>query len=232
MDEKAVEQTRSDAMTPVQFESIELINAQSVYYDQEEAPFIVGPISFCIHPGEMIFITGGNGSGKSTLAKLLTGLYVPDSGVIRWNGVTVTNENRDDYRQLFAVVFFDFFLFETLLGLESPDLDARAAAYLEALELQHKVQIKDGILSTTSLSQGQRKRLALLTAYLENRPIYVFDEWAADQDPTFKEVFYRKIAPELKAQGKTVVIITHDDRYFHLADRHFEMREGKLKECR
>src|SRR6202011_742790 len=115
-----------------------------------------------------------------------------------------------------------------LLGLDSPDLDARAAELLQRLQLEHKVEIKDGKLSTTDLSQGQRKRLALLTAYLEDRPIYVFDEWAADQDPHFKSVFYMNLLPELKAKGKTVFVISHDDRYYNVADRILKLEEGRM----
>ena len=84
------------------------------------------------------------------------------------------------------------------------------------------------MLSSTDLSQGQRKRLALLTAYLEDRPIYLFDEWAADQDPEFKEVFYHQLVPELRALGKTIIVITHDDRYFHLADRRLRLADGRV----
>jgi putative ATP-binding cassette transporter len=125
-------------------------------------------------------------------------------------------------------VFSDFHLFESLLGLDMPELDARARHYLKQLHLEHKVRFNNGSLSTTELSQGQRKRLALLTAYLENRSIYIFDEWAADQDPQFKNIFYNELLPALKARGKTVLVITHDDRFYHLADRIIKLDYGKL----
>src|SRR4030095_11623209 len=107
----------------------------------------------------------------------------------------------------------------TLLGLERSGLDNRASQYLTQLRLSDKVEVKDGVFSTINLSQGQRKRLALLTAYLEDRPIYLFDEWAADQDPLFKQVFYYELLPELKARGKTVLVISHDDRFYEVGDR-------------
>src|SRR5207249_2754344 len=160
----------------------------------------------------VVFLIGGNGSGKTTLAKLLMGLYPPESGAIYLDSQPITDSSREAYRQLFSVVFSDFYLFEQLIGLVSPGLDARARDYLVQLQLDRKVQVEHGILSTTALSQGQRKRLALLTAYLENRPFYIFDEWAADQDPVFKELFYTKILSDLKARGKTVLVITHDDK--------------------
>lgn len=185
----------------------------------EEGNFKLGPIGLTLEPGEVVFLVGGNGTGKTTLAKLITGLYVPDGGEIRLDGQIVTDENREYYRQQFSAVFSDFYLFESLIGLLTPSLDAQAKRYLTKLKLDHKVQVVDGTLSTTSLSYGQRKRLALLTAYLEDRPFLVFDEWAAGQDPAFKKVFYTQLLPELRSSGKAVLVITHDDRYFHIADR-------------
>jgi putative pyoverdin transport system ATP-binding/permease protein len=175
-----------------------------------------------------VFLVGGNGSGKTTLAKVLAGLYAPESGEIRLNGRTVTASDREAYRQHFSVVFADFYLFERLVGLGRPDLDAQATQYLRHLRLDTKVSVTEGAFSTTELSQGQRKRLALLTAYLEDRPVYLFDEWAADQDPVFKKVFYTQLLPELKARGKTVLVISHDDRYFGMADRVIRLDYGKL----
>ncbi|HLF24992.1 MAG TPA: cyclic peptide export ABC transporter [Anaerolineae bacterium] len=197
-------------------------------HEQDDSPFTLGPIDLTFHPGELVFLVGGNGSGKTTLAKVLIGLYPPETGAIDLDDQPVTDANREDYRQLFTIVFSDFYLFEHLLGLVSPQLDAQARNYLIQLQLDRKVQVTDGILSTTALSQGQRKRLALLTAYLENRPFYVFDEWAADQDPLFKQLFYTQLLPDLKARGKTVLVITHDDKYFHVADRLIKLDYGQL----
>jgi putative ATP-binding cassette transporter len=176
----------------------------------------------------LVFLVGGNGSGKTTLAKLLTGLYIPEAGVIRLNGQEVTNENRERYRQLFSVVFSDFHLFESLLGLHASQLNTQIQELLVQLQLQHKVQIEGRELSTIDLSQGQRKRLALLTAYLEDRQIYIFDEWAADQDPLFKEIFYYRLLPGLKQRGKTIIVISHDDKYYHIADRIIKLDYGKV----
>jgi putative ATP-binding cassette transporter len=190
--------------------------------------FTVGPVDLTVAPGELLFITGGNGSGKTTLAKLIVGLYTPDQGELWYDDERVTDENRDSYRQFFSAVFSDFFLFESLLGLEPAQLDDRAREYIRRLRLQEKVRVQDGVFSTTALSQGQRKRLALLTCCLEDRPVLFFDEWAADQDPSFKEFFYFTILPGLKAQGKTVIVISHDDRYYGVADRIVHLESGRL----
>jgi len=211
------------------FRRLDLLGVTHAYpREQGEDHFVLGPLHLTFPAGELVFLVGGNGSGKSTLAKIVTGLYPPEAGEIRRDGHPVTHANRDDRRQLFSVVLADFDLFASLLGLQPPRLDARADDYLARLHLRHKVQVADGRRSTTAWSQGQRKRLALLTAYLEDRPFYVFDEWAADQAPLFKETFYRHLLPERRDRGKAVLLITHDDRYFHLADRVLKLDYGQL----
>src|SRR5262245_42802058 len=211
------------------FGYLDLINVVHSYqHEKDDSHFVLGPINLRFRPGELVFLVGGNGSGKSTLAKIITGLYVPEAGELRLDGCTITDKNRDEYRQLFSAVFADFYLFDNLLGLRAGNLDGQAETYLEQFHLNHRVKVKDGALSTTAVSQGQRKRLALLTAYMEDRPFYLFDEWAADQDPHFKSVFYTQLLPELKARGKTVLVITHDDHYFYVADRIIKLDYGKL----
>lgn len=190
--------------------------------------FVLGPIDLQFHPGEIVFITGGNGSGKTTLLKLLIGLYIPAQGEIRLDGFAIDNERREAYRQNFSVVFSDFFLFEHMLGIDEGRVASHARQYLDLLGLSHKVRIESGKLSTLDLSQGQKRRLALLAAYLEDRPIYVFDEWAADQDPHFRAVFYLELLPALKARNKTIFVISHDDRYYQLADRIIKLEEGQV----
>lgn len=222
----------NDALEPapaVDRALVELVGVTHTYHREgEEGGFLLGPISLSLRSGEVVFLVGGNGSGKTTLAKLILGLYVPESGEVRLNGRTITDADRESYRQNFSAVFADFYLFERLVGLGQSDLDQQAAHYLRQLRLDQKVSVRHGAFSTTELSQGQRKRLALLTAYLEDRPIYLFDEWAADQDPLFKKVFYTQLLPELKARGKAVLVISHDERYFGIADRVIRLDYGKL----
>jgi putative ATP-binding cassette transporter len=195
-----------------------------------EAPFTLGPISLELYPGELVFIIGGNGSGKSTLVKVLAGLYQPVRGDIRLSGMKITDENREWYREHFSVIFSDFHLFKKLLGQSDSQVKRLAPEYLRLLHLDQKVTVQDRTFSTLDLSQGQRKRLALVTAYLEDRSIYVFDEWAADQDPQYKEIFYKTLLPDLRARGKSVIVITHDDRYFHLGNQVIKLEDGKVVE--
>lgn len=222
-----VDQTECEAFS--NWHTLELENVEHTYHrEQEDTSFTMGPINLTFTPGELVFLVGGNGSGKTTLAKMILGLYTPERGQVLLNGQPITDQNRKAFRQNFSAVFVDFYLFEELIGLEGPDLDERAGEYLDLLLLHHKVSIEGGKLSSTNLSQGQRKRLALLTAYLEDRPIYLFDEWAADQDPAFKKVFYRKLLPDLRAQGKTCIVISHDDAYYDEADRIIKLESGQV----
>jgi putative ATP-binding cassette transporter len=212
------------------WQKLELTGVTHEYrVENSDESFRLGPIDLTLQPGELLFLTGGNGSGKTTLAKLLCGLYLPEKGEIHFGGAPVTQESREAFRQHFSAVFSDFFVFETLHGLTDGDVDALAAGYLRKLRLERVVSVEAGMFSRIAVSQGQRKRLALLTAYLEDRPIYLFDEWAADQDVTFKELFYRQILPELKARGKTVIVISHDDHYYDAADRVIKLDSGKIE---
>ena len=201
------------------------------YSGETREGFNLGPIDLVLRSKEIVFLVGGNGSGKSTLLKILTGLYVPDKGEVRINGTSILDEDdRESYRQLFSAVFADFHLFDRISKEDgkNQNIDELALKYLEQLQIRGKVEVVDGRFSTILLSQGHRKRLALLCAYLEDRPVYVFDEWAADQEPIFKDIFYSQILPDLKQRGKAVLVATHDDRYFHLADRIIRLDSGKL----
>jgi putative ATP-binding cassette transporter len=214
----------------VPFERITLSNLTYKYRgEDDDKPFSVGPINLEISRGETIFIIGGNGSGKSTFARLLTGLYRPHSGHIELNNKPITDQTWQLYRQQFASVFSDFHLFHQVMDGQGNQLsDEEVTEWMERLEMAHKVSIENGRLSDVRYSQGQRKRLALLMAVAEKRGCLLLDEWAADQDPRFRKIFYRELLPLLKQQGVTVVAITHDDRYFDMADRLFKMDSGRL----
>lgn len=190
--------------------------------------FKLGPVDLEISKGEITFIVGGNGSGKSTLSKLITMHYAPDDGGISFDGISVDKDNTASYRQCIAAIYSDFYLFDRLLGFDAAGDIELVQSYLKALDLEKKVTIVDGKFSTLLLSDGQKKRLALLVEFLGDKQLYLFDEWAADQDPDFKRIFYQQILPELKRKGKAVVVISHDDRYFDVADKVIVMEDGKV----
>ncbi|QNH20769.1 cyclic peptide export ABC transporter [Xanthomonas sp. GW] len=194
----------------------------------KEDSFRVGPLDFEVKKGEVTFIVGGNGSGKSTMSKLLTLHYRAESGDILFGDTRVDDATIGACRQSISAIYSDYHLFDQLLGVDDDGLQAQVEHYLAALHLDRKVSYKDGRFSTLALSDGQRRRMALLSSIIDDKELYLFDEWAADQDPTFKSVFYNEILPSLRAQDKAVVAITHDDRYFDLADQLIVMEEGKV----
>ena len=192
-----------------------------------QIPVQLGAIDLEVHRGETLFIVGENGSGKTTLIKLLLGLYTPESGALLVDGHALDVRDADAYRQNISAIFSDYYLFDDLVVRDEALLD-RAHEYMEQLEIAHKVSVGQGRFSTIDLSTGQRKRLALVQAMLEQRPVMMFDEWAADQDPTFRRMFYDQFLPELKRQGKTLIVVSHDDRFFGMADRVVRLEAGKI----
>jgi putative ATP-binding cassette transporter len=217
------------------FDKIEMRNISFRYVDKfSEAAFKIGPIDFTLHPGELVFITGGNGSGKSTFLRVFAGLYPPDSGEIILDGRQIDNSTRDEYRALMSAIFFDYHLFRRLYGVSDPD-PGEVSRLLGLFRLSEKTGLVDGEFRTLELSGGQRRRLALIVSLLEKRPILLLDEWTAEQDPEFRRKFYDELLPDLMKAGATVVVITHDDRYLDELDlpaRRIRMDEGKIVEQR
>ncbi len=197
------------------------------HYAIDGRGFQVGPLDLTIRKGQITFIVGGNGSGKSTLSKLITLHYRASSGRICFGEQEVTDSTLGSLRQGIGSIYSDYYLFDRVLGLgEKDDIAEQVQHYLKELQLDHKIEYRNGRFSTLSLSDGQRRRLALLIAVLDDKELYLFDEWAADQDPSFKAVFYYEILPALKRRNKAIVVISHDDRYFDVADQIVTLEDG------
>ncbi|WP_080934260.1 cyclic peptide export ABC transporter [Xanthomonas albilineans] len=196
--------------------------------------FQFGPVDLSLRRGETVFVTGGNGSGKSTLLLLLSGLLRPSEGRILVDGRVLGEDLAlTRYRAMFSAVFFDFMLFEHVIGADAAPADpAQVQAWLERVNLDAKVDFDriQGVFSQVELSQGQRKRLALVQACLDDRQIMLFDELTADQDQAFRERFYTVLLPALRASGKTLVLVTHDQGYRHVADRVLTLDYGCMTE--
>ena len=223
--------TEDQPLTKRDWEQIAVRDVSYVHRsDGQHDGFTVGPVSFDLRKGEITFIVGGNGSGKSTLSKMLSLHYLPSGGSIAFDSQKLDETCIDDYRQDVAAIFSDYYLFDRLLCEYDDAKLEMAERYLREFGLQHKVSIRDGMFSTTDLSDGQRKRLALTVSFVDDKELYLFDEWAADQDPHFRAKFYETLLPRLKADGATVIAITHDDKYFHLADRRLHMEDGRIIE--
>ncbi|OGT63803.1 MAG: hypothetical protein A3I13_04225 [Gammaproteobacteria bacterium RIFCSPLOWO2_02_FULL_47_50] len=213
----------------ITFDDLKLENISFRYHNNNDK-FIIGPINLTVKRGELLFIAGGNGTGKTTLLKIITGLYLPSEGKILINGNILNLENYQSYREMFSTIFTDFHVFNKLYGVTDLNQN-KLSAMMSDLKLDNKTSIKDGSFNSSNLSRGQKKRFAYIISYLDNRQIYVFDEFAADQDPAFKKYFYYTILPSLKAEGKTVIAVTHDDNYFDACDRLIKMDYGKIIEC-
>lgn len=214
---------------PARFAGFRTLELRSVVfrYPGNEQAFQIGPLNLTVERGQTTFIVGGNGCGKSTLLKVLTGLYQPQSGRILIDGREIAPASLPSYRELFTCVFADFHLFDRLYGL--PGLEpARVNALIEDMGLGGKTEYRDGRFTNLDLSTGQRKRLALVAALLEDKPIHVFDEWAADQDPEFRARFYERILPSLRAEGRTIIAVTHDDRYFDRCQQLVKLDYGEF----
>lgn len=210
------------------------LHFRAVRYQYGQGGFTVGPVDLTIQRGEITFIVGGNGSGKSTFCKVATLHYMPTAGEILFGDEQLTAANVNSYRQSICAVYSDYFLFNQLHGIDwqHPERQQEIAFLLDVLMLKDKVSLVNGVFSTLQLSDGQRRRLALLVALLEDRDLYLFDEWAADQDPEFRELFYLNILPGLKKRNKAVIAITHDDRYFHCADQLIRFEAGQMSRLR
>jgi putative ATP-binding cassette transporter len=211
------------------------IEAVGLYYThadpaREDHGFAVSGIDMSLAPGRIVFVSGANGSGKTTALRLLSGLYPPDGGHLALDGRTLPAQAPQAYRELFATVFADFHVFAKPYGLDADGL-ARLEAALEKLGIRRKLpaDLAQGY-DPTALSTGQLKRLALALALAENRPILLLDEWAADQDPATREEFYRTMLPAIKAEGKAVIAVSHDDRYFDCADARYHMEDGRMRQ--
>ena len=213
-------------LTPPPFESLRLRDARFEYHDESGAPvFSIAVSEFELKRGEIVFLCGGNGAGKTTFMRMLCGLYAAQSGEFTVNGAPLADFGLEAYRNLFSIVPSDFHLFRRALGLRCSQ--ERAAELLGLMRLTGKVEIlADGSFSTRNLSAGQRKRLALACALLEDRSVCLFDEVAADFDPEFRRYFYEEMLPMLRDQGKTILAVSHDDRYFACADRVLRMADG------
>lgn len=190
--------------------------------------FSLGPINLTLRAGEIVFFVGGNGSGKTTLLRLLSTLYSPSAGSIVVDGIAISPQNTRAFREMVAAVFSDFHLFKRLYGMSGLS-DEQVMRTLDLLQLGNRAAYKGGAFASLDLSTGQRKRLAMVVALLEDRPLYVFDEWAADQDPELRRFYYEELLPDLKRRGKTVLAISHDDRYFRCADRVITLEYGAVR---
>ncbi|KTT67954.1 ATP-binding cassette domain-containing protein [Sphingomonas sanguinis] len=218
----------ADSLPTPEWQTLSLHDVKYVYDDPADEGREIGPLNLSISRGELIFAVGGNGSGKSTLLLMLSGLLDPTEGSIRLDGVDMI-EVKQAYREQLSIVFCDFHIFDHVLD-SAGNLAPTTSTQPRILELglADVIEVRDGKLSRTEASAGQRKRIALLQLMLEDRDVLILDEAAADLDPEFKHYFYREMLSRFKAAGKTIILATHDAEYFACADRVVYMQDGRL----
>ncbi|KPA15651.1 cyclic peptide transporter, partial [Candidatus Magnetomorum sp. HK-1] len=215
----------ADRMEKQTFSTINFQNIEFLYKDNtQNLQFKLGPLKMSINHNEIIFIVGGNGSGKSTLLKLITGLYFPHEGKILLDNEETT---MDQHRALFSAIFTDVHLFKRLYGIDRSK-HTEVKNYLKLMQIDHLVTYENDQFNTLDLSSGQKKRLAMIVALMEDKPIYIFDEWAAEQSPQFKSFFYYTLLPDLKLKGKTIISVNHDPQFEDAADRIYYLADGKI----
>jgi cyclic peptide transporter len=210
------------------FESLEFKNISFIYKNnQEESSFSLGPINLNIIKGETIFIVGGNGSGKSTFVNTLTGLYTPTNGELILNNQKV-NGIKEKLQNLIAAVFTNNHIFSNNYDDYNIEGNKEYKELLKTMQLDKVITDDKENSARRNFSKGQSKRMSLIFALLENKPILVLDEWAADQDPHFRKFFYEELIPKFKKEGKTIIAVTHDDAYFKQADRIIKFDYGEI----
>ncbi|MDR7209888.1 cyclic peptide export ABC transporter [Flavobacterium piscis] len=224
----------TDAIVTIQNtdqEDFSLLRFEKIRFEYEndtaEKTFALGPVNLSIEKGEMIFIIGGNGSGKSTFINILTGLYQPTAGEVIINEQQYVKGNTTTHN-LISAVFTDNHIFSKNYDKYTLENNQEYRDLLRIMELDKVIQDDKEDSARRPFSKGQGKRMSLIFALLEDKPILVLDEWAADQDPHFRKYFYENLLPKLKQEGKTIIAVTHDDAYFKYADRILKFDYGEI----
>ncbi len=214
---------------PVAAQEIGLQQVLFRYGKDDGRNFSVGPVDLGLRRGEIVVLEGGNGSGKTSLAKLLAGLYRPQQGAQRCDGVPTAAEQLASYRSQVAALWSDNTQAYCLLP-DAPELQALGRRYWTLLGLEQQQAFASGWVDCRRMSTGQRRRVALVGVLMSPKPFLVFDEWAANQDKEYRALFYSRILPELKAARHGILLIAHDSEAGAIADRRISMRDGRIEE--
>ena len=218
-----------------------IIHAEELVKDYEIGDFVVRAVdgvSIDVKEGQFIAIKGPSGAGKTTLLNLLGGLDSPNEGIIYSHRVRISDmeeESLSTFRLINSgFIFQNYNLISTLTAEENVMFPMNIAGMTfkeqraRAIELLEKV----GLLERREhlpfqLSAGEQQRVAISRALANDPPILFGDEITANLDKRTSE-FIRDIFKDLKAEKKTIIIATHDDKLIDLADRIIEFDDGKI----
>lgn len=213
----------------------------SFHYPAATRPAL-SEVSLELRAGQVVALVGENGSGKTTLAKVLTGLYRPDSGEVRWDGEPVRDTAA--LRAASAVVLQDFLRYRltaadnVALGRPeaAPEPEAiRAAArlagageFLDRLPRGYDTVLSPEFAGGADLSLGQWQRVALARAFFRDAPFVVLDEPTASLDPRAEADLFARIRSLFA--GRTVLLITHRFSGVRSADHIYVLAAGRVIE--
>jgi subfamily B ATP-binding cassette protein HlyB/CyaB len=194
-------------------------------------------VSFEIAPGQVVGIVGKSGSGKTTITRLLQGLYMPQSGLVKIDGQDLKELDIAHVRTQIGVVLQENFLFRASvrenIAMTRPDAPlaevvraaqlAGAHEFIQRLPHGYATLLEEG---AQNLSGGQRQRLAIARALIHNPPILVFDEATSALDPESEAILQQHLAGI--ARGRTILIITHRLSFVARADAIIVVEQGQI----
>jgi ATP-binding cassette, subfamily B, bacterial len=206
---------------------------------------VLDDVSLELGRGEVVALVGENGSGKTTLVKLLSRLYEPDDGAIRWNGRDVGELDPEALRSAMTVLFQDYVQYHLSvtenIGLGRPDEPfdpgrvreaaqrAGAAGFVERLPGGFDQRLGRQFSGGAELSGGQWQRLALARAFYRDAELLVLDEPTAALDPRAEAELFEQV--RALAAGRTVLLISHRFSSVRLADRIYVLEAGRVVEA-
>jgi ATP-binding cassette subfamily B protein len=204
----------------------------------------INNITFEIKKGEIIALVGPNGAGKSTLVKLLTRLYDPDSGSVKYDGNDIRNIDPEKYRNNFSVVFQDFMLYNLKAGENirlgninenEPDEKIKSVASITGVHeiisnLPNGYNTVIGTLFDDSreLSWGEWQKIALARALFRDASVLILDEPSSALDANTEYDIFNRFS-EL-VQGRTSILISHRFTNVSIADRIIVLDKGAIIE--
>lgn len=198
-------------------------------------------VSLSVEPGEIVLIMGPSGSGKTTLLSMLGALLKPTEGEIQLNGdiISAMKENRlpDIRLRQFGFIFQDFNLLSALTALENVAIVAelagvkRSDARRKARELMTGLGLGERLnFLPEKLSGGEKQRVAIARALVNDPALILADEPTANLDSKIGHEIMRLLRSIAKEQGRSVVIVSHDQRIKDIADRVLWLEDGQFKE--
>jgi putative ABC transport system ATP-binding protein len=205
----------------------------------EARTYAVRDATFETYFGEMVFVVGPSGSGKTTLLSIVSGILRPNTGTVTVEETDIWRLGTDqiaDFRlHKLGFVFQDYHLFPRLTTAENvaiplilqrrPWHEAMDAAvhYLEIVGLKDRVH-----LAPVKLSGGEQQRVAIARAMVSQPDVLILDEPTASLDGDTGRNILRFVKDHILTDGRSIVIVTHDDRIFEFADRILHMEDGRL----